>query len=154
MLLVKHNSRLFEVWNLYWLLSISQEQKSQVFCTLRKQFFTWKRISFSISLCLKITKNVAFDIFIFGISTIFGLLKLTCLVALFGCNLARFASQSWMRLFLWFSNNVLWEPLWPEKSVDFFHRKLKLMMLRFSIKCLQMCGATFCRSLSGHKDVS
>ena len=63
-------------------------------------------------------------------------------------------SQSWMRLFLWFSNNVLWEPLWPEKSVDFFHRKLKLMMLRFSIKCLQMCGATFCRSLSGHKDVS
>ena len=43
--------------------------------------------------CLKITQNVAFEFFNFGISTNFVLLKLTCLVTLFDRKLQVFKNS-------------------------------------------------------------
>ena len=77
--------------------------------------------------CLKITQNVAFDIFNFGIihhffpikSDLSGntvcklqafkdLTKLTIFGIFHQCKRSSLRSQCWMRLFLWFSNTV-WE---------------------------------------------
>ena len=85
----------------------------------------WKNFQHNLQ-CLKITQNVTFEFFNFGIfHQFFVLLKLTCLVTLFNLKLQVFkkspkwtifvhskskgsslCSQCWMRLFLWFSNTV------------------------------------------------
>ena len=64
------------------------------------------QILFAFSYCLKITENVAFELFIKW--TNFGILNE--LLSTLKCKRSSLRSQGWMRLFLWFSNTVNFLP--------------------------------------------
>ena len=83
-------------------------------CWQNTRYWTWKGekrflrkfTKKSYSHCLKITKNVSFEFFNFFLSklTIFGIYNQ--LLSTQNVNVARFARNVEMRLFLWFSNTV------------------------------------------------